>query len=248
MEKPMQGREKQYEEMPTSPFILPEHSPHSEKALAQLRLALGAAEKFIQSELAAGERLRQLQYVSQSAFRLPGELLESLAEDTLQPGEDLRIRGEMCYALGRSGRPSFITQLQPLLRDPDRWVKKQATNAVRELEDVLPDRLEGEEIDELRRLGEELKAIAHTVEPPPDEYTRQVYEEAQRNREAYERQEPELLEEYVGQFVAFCDGELVTVGPNKREVTLKAMQARPMSRPYVRRVGEDIPSRLPGRR
>ena len=102
-------------------------------------------------------------------------------------------------------------------------------------------------MEEIATLRKELtEALAHFA-PQPDEYARQVLEEARRNHEAYDRQEPELLKKYAGQFAVFCNGEMVAVGPDRREVTLKAMRARPMARPYVRQVGEEIPSRPPGR-
>jgi len=102
-------------------------------------------------------------------------------------------------------------------------------------------------MEEVAILRKELTEAIARLEPQPDDYARQVLEEMEWNHEAYERQEPELLKQYKGQFVAFCDGELVAIGPDREEVTLKAMQARPLARPYIRQVGEVVPTIPAGR-
>jgi hypothetical protein len=79
------------------------------------------------------ERLKRLQRISDSSRYLPDDALRSLAVETLQD-EDPRIRGEMCYALGRSERPYFASLLQLLEDDSDPWVRKQARAALRMLE------------------------------------------------------------------------------------------------------------------
>ncbi len=238
----MNEADAQWREILLSPGIFPDSGSPFERALVRQRMATLAATRFKRSG-SVGERLRQLQYVSQSTRDLSDVMLLALAAENLQD-EDPRIRGEMCYGLGMSERASFIPLLQPLVKDPNTWVREQAENAVRRLEGVS---LKGF-IEEIKELRKEVREAIAQDELPSDDYTRQVYEEAQRNREAYERQQPGLLEKYPGQFVAFCEGELVAVGPDRKQVTLEAMQAKPMSRPYVHRVGEDISSRPLGRR
>ena len=63
------------------------------------------------------------------------------------PQEDHRIRGQMCYLLGRTGRPRFIPKIQELLYDPDPWVCEQAAKALEKLE-----RRASEFLEELERL------------------------------------------------------------------------------------------------
>ncbi len=128
--------------------------------------------------------------------------------------------------------------LKPLRKEIEKYIQAMSSDLQREMSKLA---------EEMAALRKELAEAVARLEPQPDEYARQVLEEGRRNLEAYEREEPELLERYSGQFAVFCDGELVAVGPDRREVIQKAMQARPKARPYVRQVGVAIPSRPPGR-
>jgi len=100
-----------------------------------------------------------------------------------------------------------------------------------------------EEVAELRKEIAKLRP-----EPQPDDYARAVIDEFEQNRKAYEQEEPQLLEKYRGQFAAFCNGKLVAIGPDKKQVIQEAMQAEPTARPYIHQVGVEIPSRPAGRR
>jgi hypothetical protein len=83
------------------------------------------------------ERVRRLHEVAQTSFYLPDDTLRELSTQYLQD-DDGRIRGEMCYALGRSARPQFAPLLELLLDDPSKWVREQAKDALRSLECVTP--------------------------------------------------------------------------------------------------------------
>ena len=227
------------------------------------------------------ERHRLLQHISQLVNYLPEGILRRLAAESMRD-EDPRIRGEMCYALGRSGRPRFKSMLQPLLNDPHRWVRQQAAKALKMLDEAAPkvpiapkvippdygdlgwgayietippipsyadlQHLMNRLAEEMTVLRKELAEALTCLPSQPDEYARHVVEEMRRNQEAYERVEPELLKKHAGQFAVFCDGELIAVGPDRKEVTLKAIQEKPTARPYIRRVGEKIPAIPAGRR
>jgi hypothetical protein len=65
-----------------------------------------AIEKFVYAE-PTEERLEVLRNISQHAHDLPVELLWFVGIRGLQD-QDHRIRGEVCYALGRSGMPFFV--------------------------------------------------------------------------------------------------------------------------------------------
>lgn len=102
--------------------------------------------------------------------------------------------------------------------------------------------------DELAGLKEKFeKALVHLT-PQPDDYARAILEEFERDRKAYEREETKLLEKHRGQFVAFCGGKLVAVASDRKQVIEKAIEAKPTTRPYIRQVGQEIPSRPSGRR
>ena len=145
-----------------------------------------------------------------------------------------------------------------MMGDPDSQVQKQVIEALEKLkfQEAAPETSRFVELreqinklmEEIKGLRKELREAITRLAPQPDEYARQVLEEGRRNLEAYEREEPELIKKYSGQFAVFCDGELVAVGPDRREVLRKAIQARPEARPYVRQVGEKIPTIPAGRR
>jgi hypothetical protein len=83
------------------------------------------------------KRLALLQYISQYAYDLPVELLWFIAAEHLGD-RDFRIRGEICYALGRSERPLFVQLLEQLLGDPHHWVCEQAEKAIERLKQATP--------------------------------------------------------------------------------------------------------------
>lgn len=206
------------------------------------------------------ERLSLLQHISQMVKWVDDEILEDLADEVLI-NEAPQLRGEMCYALGRSRKARFKGLVQRLLKDPDQWVRKQAAEALEQLEqvsdeerhrDVSPpetsylyeqvDRL----VEEFGKLGKEVAKLR--IESKPNNYARVVINEFEQNVEAYEREEALLKEKYNRQFVAFCHGELVAVGPDRKQVIQEAMQVDPTARPYIRQVGVEISSRPAGRR
>jgi ElaB/YqjD/DUF883 family membrane-anchored ribosome-binding protein len=147
-----------------------------------------------------------------------------------------------------SGQSEFLSPEPAEIRASDYAdLQDQVSKLTEEIGEVREEL--GEQIGELRkelregikRLVKEFKEAIAQIKPQPDEYARQVLEETIRNEEAYKREEPELLRKFPGQFAAFCNGELVAVGSDRREVTLKAMQARPGVGPYIRKIGEEIP-------
>jgi hypothetical protein len=107
-----------------------------ERALETLHIAFEAVKEFSRAK-SPDNRLTHLQRVSQFSSYLPNEVLRALAAEALQD-EDPRIRGEMCYALGMSGIPSFIPELQLLKKDPNAWVREQAEKAISSLEKATP--------------------------------------------------------------------------------------------------------------
>jgi hypothetical protein len=78
------------------------------------------------------ERHMALHNIAQQTKDLPVELLWFVSVRGLHDG-DHRIRGEMCYALGLSGKPSFVPLLDPLTRDDHEWVCRQARKALQTL-------------------------------------------------------------------------------------------------------------------
>lgn len=99
-----------------------------------------AIEKFVYAE-PTEERLEVLRNISQHAHDLPVELLWFVGIRGLQD-QDHRIRGEVCYALGRSGMPFFVPLLEPLTSDANDWVCRQARKALRTL---APEPITGED-------------------------------------------------------------------------------------------------------
>ncbi|MGC1377184.1 MAG: HEAT repeat domain-containing protein [Anaerolineales bacterium] len=120
-----------------SPYILPSGSNKLSKASAQLQAAAEQLQNFQTSD-SVDDKLQHLQTISQMIDVLPGDVLEQLSEIALQDN-DPRIRGEICYILGASGRRSFTTQLRALLEnESSAWVQKQAKDALSRLEQVTP--------------------------------------------------------------------------------------------------------------
>ncbi|HIE27706.1 TPA: HEAT repeat domain-containing protein [Candidatus Poribacteria bacterium] len=201
------------------------------------------------------ERFSRLQHISQMVKWVDDEVLEDLADEVLTD-EEPQLRGEMCYTLGKSGKIRFKGFVQRLLEDTDQWVRKQAAEALEQLEQVVDEKRHSdvsppeasylhEQVDRLvEEVAELRKEIAKVrSEPQLDDYTRAVIDEFEQNRDAYEQEEASLLEKYNGQFVAFCHGKLVAVGPDRKQVIQEAMQAEPTARPYIRQVGVEIPVR-----
>ena len=176
------------------------------------------------------ERLARLQHMSQMIGRIDEKELESLAQRMFSD-EDPRLRGEMCYGLGRLGAVSFKPVLQAIIgKDPNRWVQKEAINALKSLEE--------QEVPESQ---------AEPKQPLRDPI-RRILDEFEQDQQGYEREEASLLEEYEDQFVAFCHGRLVAAGPDRKQVIQKAMEADLTARPYIRQVGRELPSKPSGRR
>ena len=210
------------------------------------------------------ERLKRLQHISQMVNWVDDETLKDLAKDT-QLDKNPGIRGEMCYALGRTGKARFRRMIHPLIDDPEPWVQKQARNAVERLKmpkPILRDDNDTEvlwsELSEIRKhmgtlsnevlkLSKEVAKIHHESAPWIEE-VRRLFEEFEKNRKAYERLEASLLKKYHGKFVAFCKGKLASVGVERIRVIQEAMRAYPSARPYIRQVGQKIQSKPRGRR
>ena len=107
------------------------------------------------------------------------------------------------------------------------------------------------DVGRLDRVQEEVKQLKEEMaglKPQPDEYAQRILEEVHTDEDAYKREEPELVKKYAGQFAAYCRGERVAVGPDEKDVTLRAMQIKPAERPYVRKIGAEIPVAPRGRR
>jgi len=147
------------------------------------------------------------------------------------------------------------------LKNTGPWVRKQTAETLEQLEQVADEECYPgvvlPEISYLReqvgRLVEEVAALRKEIvklrsELQLDDYARTIIDEFEQNREAYEQEETSLLEKYNGQFIAFCHGKLVAVGPDRKQVIQEAMQAEPTARPYIRQVGVEVPFIPAGRR
>lgn len=200
-------------------------------------------------------KLAKLQHISQQSLYLPDGLLYRLAGSALRD-PDFTIRGEMCYGLGLTGRPQFIPLIQRLLEDREPYVRKEAEKALAKLEQAAREQVEvllsarSDLQEQIARLTDEVallrqvlrEALPRLARPVPD-HTRQVLDEFERNHRAYEREEPQLLAEHRGEFAAVCDGEIVAVGPDEAQVLQEALRLKPAARPYIRKIGEQLPVR-----
>ena len=103
--------------------------------------------------------------------------------------------------------------------------------------------------NEVTTLRKEMKEqIRQPSSTELDDYNRTVVNEFDKNYKAYELQEASLIEKYNGQWVAFCNGEQVAIGSDRKQVVQLALQAEPEARPYIRKIGERISSASPLRR
>ncbi|MFQ6093750.1 MAG: HEAT repeat domain-containing protein [bacterium] len=107
------------------------------------------------------ERLARLQHISQMVNWIDDRILKDLAKEALSD-KNPAIRGEMCYALGRTAKTRFKRMISPLLDGSDPWVREQATNAIERLkvpEGTSRDEIETEvllsELSEIRKRVEE---------------------------------------------------------------------------------------------
>jgi len=93
------------------------------------------------------------------------------------------------------------------------------------------------------------EALLESVQERPagENYAAEVLKELEENEAAYKRNKVELEAKYPGQFAVFCKGKLVAVGPNRKEALLQALRSNPGARPYVRKIGEEIPEIPEGR-
>jgi hypothetical protein len=78
------------------------------------------------------ERHKVLNEIAQRAYVLPVELLWFVSVRCLHDGDHL-IRGDMCYVLGLSKKPSFVPLIEPLTGDAHHWVCGQAQDALQTL-------------------------------------------------------------------------------------------------------------------
>lgn len=79
------------------------------------------------------KRLTHLQHISQMAKWINEEVLDNISKKILK-SDDKRLRGEMCFALGRSSNVKFKPILNSMLEDPVPWVQNQAAKALKYLE------------------------------------------------------------------------------------------------------------------
>lgn len=144
-------------------FVLSEEATGPARPLATLRMALAAVEEFTQAR-SPDDQLRRLQYSSQFPGYLPDEVLRSLPAEALQD-EAPRIRGEMCYSLGRSGRTSLIPELRLLKDDSNPWVQKQAKESLGVFEKATPTASDFQQLQhQAKRLLKEVKAEGGLVQ------------------------------------------------------------------------------------
>lgn len=79
--------------------------------------------------------------------------------------------------------------------------------------------------------------------PGYNEHAREVLEEARQNEATYEKMEPALIESRLaGQFAVMCEGQLAAIAPNMQAAVQLAMGKYPGVRPWVRKIGEPIPT------
>jgi hypothetical protein len=199
------------------------------------------------------ERLTRLQHISQMARWINHEVLDLLAREILA-SDDFRLRGEMCYALGMSKNPRFMRRLQLSLNDRNPWVRNQAREALKRLkeEGTVLQKESKEIVDLWNHLREFIRSeIAATRAESRnqtsawDDYSRAVVNEIDQNHRAYEQEEASLIERHSGDWVVFCRGEQVAIGPERKIVIQKAMLACPDARLYIRKIGEKLSSISP---
>lgn len=188
------------------------------------------------------ERHLILQHIAQKAKCISEKELDNLTRNMLLSGDN-RLRGEMCYALGLSGKVKFESKLHSMLTDPNPWVRNQASDALERLpfgerEKTMFEPLKKEEI---------IQKMFNQSNLQTNDYSDTILNEFEKNRKAYEKKEKSLLEKYRGKYVALCNGKLVAVGPNRKQVIEEAIEKEPTSRPYIRKVGQKIPSIPSGR-
>lgn len=199
-------------------------------------------------------RLSALRYVSQHCRYLSAPLLQNLAHAARRE-PDMRLRGEICYALGQYGDPRLRSDLRLFLDDPEPWVRRKAEQALQQLSRLEETKaLEGDRAptrelaEQMTRLTEEFVMLRATIErsqpkapPARPPLSAEAQDELLRNRGAYEHTQRELSAAYPGQYAVFNNGELLLVDPNELTAARRALSARPGARIYVRQLAHPLP-------
>ena len=116
--------------------------------------------------------------------------------------------------------------------------------------------ISGQELIILERDGQPVAAIVSLAEyeafrawqeTQDQERRRQADMEAlEREREAYERLEPELLPLYKGQYVAIREGQVIDSDPDEMALVQRVYEKLGYGPMYVRKVGAPLPVRRIG--
>jgi len=119
------------EEIIGTDLIVGTNLDDQQKGKVRIRFLLRLLEKFWNAS-STGDQFELLMCISQMADIMDDDSIEELAKQMLLH-QDFRLRGEMCYLLGQTGRLKYLPMVKNLLNDPDSWVRGQASKALKRL-------------------------------------------------------------------------------------------------------------------
>ncbi len=163
------------------------------------------------------DRLRSLWKISQLVEDTTDEELYDLAQAVVLE-DDARLRGEICYAISRSGRPRLIQFVARMLQDNNQYVRQQAITAISKMDTVKNTSVL--DIESLLNIVNELKATIANLEKEIDRIKSSrlltnseeiVMDDRMKSWETYLRNEKELLRDHRGKYVAIYKGDIIAI-------------------------------------
>ncbi|MEK7399590.1 MAG: HEAT repeat domain-containing protein [Candidatus Poribacteria bacterium] len=171
------------------------------------------------------ERLSHLRYISQLIKDTTDDEFYEVAS-AVAVAEDPRLRGEICYAISRSRRPTFINFIKDMAQDENQYVRKEALTAISEMNGPVDATMMIMEpllntVNEIKSaiisIQKEIVNIRKNsvrpsnIEPRFLTFDGIAMDDRMKSWETYLRNEKELLKEHNGEFVAVYKGEIVGV-------------------------------------
>jgi hypothetical protein len=178
------------------------------------------------------ERLSHLWNISQLIEDTTDDEIYELAA-AVAVEDDPRLRGEICYAISRSHRPTLINFIKDMAQDENHYVRKEALTAISELNGSMDATMTIMEpllntVNEIKSAITSIQkeivklrkgsARPSNIEPRFLSSDGIAMDDRVRSWETYLRNEKELLKEHNGEFVAVYKGEIVGVSTSDVEL------------------------------
>jgi hypothetical protein len=178
------------------------------------------------------ERLSHLRYISQLIEDTTDDELYELAA-AVAVEDDPGLRGEICYTISRSHRPTFINFIKDMAQDESHYVRMEALTAISEMNGPVDATMTIMEpllntVNEIKSaitsIQKEIVNIRKGSARPSNTESRFLIsdgilmDDRVKNWETYLRNEKELLKEHNGDFVAVYKGEILGVSTSDVEL------------------------------